>query len=335
MAISINWPTRVIYVPKNDLVLVSGSLYELDVNTFRLALKDLEDSEDGQPWPSTHNHNTSVLLSGVTYARSVEIINGYTVEFENGQYTVRCIGANHNLADVKVANSVSLIVGNSAGMVVSAGTSPSDIWNLLAASHNLPGSMGEKLNLAAQSGGGGISGPSNVSLLFVDAGADPVPLVLFSVTGQGTARTSTDGVAEFGLSDGTYQIVSSPTGGVIFPTTEIVVDGDGSFTITGSSMVLPDAPADPELCTVFGYQYLNGVPTEGTRVQIRHEHPVEEDEGLIFEVGPQVADSDADGFWSMELIRGHSYLVTILRSGINNFRIVIPDAGVYNLADLL
>lgn len=118
MAISIDWGTKVIYVPQSFLTLISGSLYELDVDEFRLALKDLEDSEDGMAFPATHNHNTSVTLSGVTYARIVEIINGYTVEFENGNYAVRCVGANHNLADVKVVNSVSLIIGNSAGLIL-------------------------------------------------------------------------------------------------------------------------------------------------------------------------------------------------------------------------
>lgn len=118
MAISIDWPTGVIFVPQADLTFISGVLYELDVNAFRLELKDLEDSEEGMIWLRTHNHNTEVTLSGVTYARTLEIINGYTVEFEDGQYTVRCGGANHNLADVKVANQVSLIIGNSAGLIV-------------------------------------------------------------------------------------------------------------------------------------------------------------------------------------------------------------------------
>jgi len=121
--ISIDWGTRVISVPKTDLTPLGGVLYGLDVDTFRLALKDLEDSDDGMAFPDTHRHNTSITLSGVTYTRFVEIINGYTVEFEDGQYTVVCSGANHNLADVKVPNQVSLIVGNAAGLItVSSGS---------------------------------------------------------------------------------------------------------------------------------------------------------------------------------------------------------------------
>jgi hypothetical protein len=117
MAVSINYLTKVINVPKPFMTLVTPTLYELDVNALRLALKDLEDDPDGMFAVDTHRHNTAVSLSGVTYARIFEVINGYTVEFEDGQYAVKCVGANHNLADVKVLNQVSLIIGNSAGLV--------------------------------------------------------------------------------------------------------------------------------------------------------------------------------------------------------------------------
>lgn len=121
MAISVNWGTKVIFVPQADLTFIGGVLYELDVDTFRLALKSLEDDAEGIVFDDTHRHVTETVLSGVTYARFVEIINGYTVEFQDGQYVVRCAGANHNLADVKVPNQVSLIIGNAAGLVVSGG----------------------------------------------------------------------------------------------------------------------------------------------------------------------------------------------------------------------
>lgn len=120
MAISINHATKVIYIPKDFLTHIAGNLYELDVNELRLALKDFEDNEDWIFLKDTHRHNSEVTISGVTYARTFEIINGYTVTFEDGQYNVRCVGANHNLADVKNLNQVSLIVGNAAGLVAPA-----------------------------------------------------------------------------------------------------------------------------------------------------------------------------------------------------------------------
>lgn len=149
MAISINWGTKVIYVPKSDLTLISGSLYELDVNQFRLDLKNLEDTEEGMAAPTTHNHNKEVTLAGTTYARAVEIINGYTVTFEDGQYTVRCVGANHNIGDVKNVNQVSLIVNNAAGLIVTSGGGSltitdvrNAVWNALQADYLGAGTMG-------------------------------------------------------------------------------------------------------------------------------------------------------------------------------------------------
>lgn len=119
MAISIDWGGRVINVPKADLTLVSGSVYELDVDVFRLALKDLEDGEAGMVFPRTHNHNTEVTVGGVTLARVVEILSPYTVTFEDGQYAVNLVGANSNISDVTNVNQVSIRPQNSAGMIVS------------------------------------------------------------------------------------------------------------------------------------------------------------------------------------------------------------------------
>lgn len=153
MAISVDFSTKVITIPKSFMTMLSATLYELDVNAFRLALKDIEDNE-GIAYLDTHRHNTQVVLAGVTYARTVEIINGYTVTFEDGQYAVKCVGANHNLADVKNLNQVSLIIGNSAGLIGVG--SPSDIanavWDEPASNHNTSGTTGNKLNSAASAG---------------------------------------------------------------------------------------------------------------------------------------------------------------------------------------
>ena len=46
------------------------------------------------------------------------MINGYTIEFENGSYQVNLTGANNNLLDARVQNQVSLNASNSAGAVI-------------------------------------------------------------------------------------------------------------------------------------------------------------------------------------------------------------------------
>jgi len=160
MATSINWATKVISVPQADLTSLGGGIYELDVNAFRLELKALEASEDGMPFDTTNSHNGEVTLAGTTYARSIEIINGYTVTFEDGTYTVKCSGANHNIGDVKNVNSVSLIIGNSAGLITvvsGSGVTPADVssiasavWEETAADHTTTGTTGKTLIKASK-----------------------------------------------------------------------------------------------------------------------------------------------------------------------------------------
>lgn len=146
MALEINWSSKVISIPQNDLQHISGNLYELDVDAFRLALKDAEDSEEGMIFDDTHRHNAEVVLSGVTYARVVEIINGYTISFEdtNSVYAVRCVGANHNLADVtNYDGNVSLIIGNSAGLVKASAEEMGAVFDVQVDEHQLDGSFGK------------------------------------------------------------------------------------------------------------------------------------------------------------------------------------------------
>jgi hypothetical protein len=146
MAITVDWATRIISVPQSYLVNVTGTLYELDTNAFRLDLKDIEDSEEGAVFPDTHRHNTTVTVAGTTFARTIEIINGYSVEFEDGAYSVRLVGSNNNIFDVQngilVQNQVQVIAQNSAGLIevaTGAGPTPTQVatavWNELVASH--------------------------------------------------------------------------------------------------------------------------------------------------------------------------------------------------------
>lgn len=167
MAISVNHETRVIYVPQADLTELGGNLYELNINTFRLWLKDWEDSEEGIDMPDTHRHNTEVSLGGVTIARTVEIINGYTITFENGVYGIRLVGANSNIADVTNINSVSVRTSNSAGL-----TSPSTPEEIAAAimAAAVEGSLDfqETVRLMAATLLGKVSGAGTTEITFRD-----------------------------------------------------------------------------------------------------------------------------------------------------------------------
>lgn len=174
MAISVNWVTGVIFIPKSYMPIIQPvpEVRSLDVDLFRHDLKDLEASIEGMLYPRTHDHNTQVTISGVAYARAFVIIDPYTVEFEDDQYEVRPSGANHNLVDVRVQNQVSLTTQNSAGLqIVSGGgvaiadvqagltaqgytvvraplldnldAAVTSVWDEPVAGHAAPGSFGE------------------------------------------------------------------------------------------------------------------------------------------------------------------------------------------------
>ena len=131
MAISINWGTKVINVPRADMLLVQATpveIRQLNLDTFRIELKDIEDSTLGMTQLDTHQHNTSVTVGGVVLSRVVELINGYTVTFEDGQYAVNLVGANSNVGDVVNVNQVSVRSSNSAGL--------QDLSTLLSAAYN-------------------------------------------------------------------------------------------------------------------------------------------------------------------------------------------------------
>ncbi|MCK4261105.1 MAG: hypothetical protein KAX49_19170 [Halanaerobiales bacterium] len=88
------------------------------MNVFRLATKDLEDSETGSAFPDITQQNPPVTISGAILARVVEIINGYTISFEELDYSYRveATNANTNIGDVQNVSNVSLSTSNSAGL---------------------------------------------------------------------------------------------------------------------------------------------------------------------------------------------------------------------------
>lgn len=120
--IYIDWSTKIIHVPVTVLELIQETptkVYQLDLNALRLRLKELEQSVLGMAFPITHNNNSELSVGGVTLARAIEILEPYTITFEDGQYAVNLIGANSNVGDRVNVNQVSVRSANSAGLVTS------------------------------------------------------------------------------------------------------------------------------------------------------------------------------------------------------------------------
>lgn len=147
MAYSVDWLTKIVTVPQADLTLVSAGVYELDVSAFWAAVHDIQDGE-GMPYVDIMRSSAPVTLSGLDLARVVEVINGYRVEFEDGNYQVNLTGANNNILDARVQNQVSINANNSAGLI------QPDITDQLAAA--LQSALGTV-------GTGGVGGPTEIT----------------------------------------------------------------------------------------------------------------------------------------------------------------------------
>jgi hypothetical protein len=155
MAYTFDYATKIISVPQADLTPVTGSLYELDTNVFRQTLQDEQDSEDGMAHNDMVLHNTEVTVAGTTFARTIEMINSYSVEFTpDAQFSVRLVGSNNNIFDVEngilVQNQVQLISNNSGGLIVTeaGGGGPTEasiadaVWNEATSGHTTPATFG-------------------------------------------------------------------------------------------------------------------------------------------------------------------------------------------------
>jgi len=151
MAITVDWGAKIINVPKADTAVVSAGppeIRSLSVDVLRLALKALEASVEGQVFDDTHEHNTEVLLSGLLYARVVRIINGYTLTFEPGAYTVVLTSANHNIADVQNQNGVGIVTQNSAGLINNSTELAEILLSTILSTYTAPGTFGHSALLA-------------------------------------------------------------------------------------------------------------------------------------------------------------------------------------------
>ncbi len=131
MAYTVDWTARRITVPRDDLTLVQSAgpdtlaVYELDLDEFHQEVRRLEASVAGVPNPTIVDYTPPASVdSATTLASVVRVIHDYRVEFDDspGRYQVRLIGGNSNIHDtpVLVPNGVSVVPGNSAGLVSAA-----------------------------------------------------------------------------------------------------------------------------------------------------------------------------------------------------------------------
>jgi hypothetical protein len=121
MAITLDAATLVFSIPQADLTLVTGTLYDADTDALRQEMMALLASEPYAYLPDPYAHAVEVTVAGVTYARTLVTIGGYSYTFTpNSQWTARLVGSNNDFFDVENSilnqNQVQVIPTNSAGL---------------------------------------------------------------------------------------------------------------------------------------------------------------------------------------------------------------------------
>jgi len=126
----IDWGNKIINIYKSDMVQIQATpseIWQLDIPEFKKILGDNLDDELGMSYPNIFNHYPEVTVGGTTLAKVIEILEPYTVTFEDGQYAVNLVGANSNIGDRVNVNQVSVRSSNSAGMQVYYSNTPANI----------------------------------------------------------------------------------------------------------------------------------------------------------------------------------------------------------------
>lgn len=117
MAYSVDWVAKIITIPQGDLTFVSGNNYSLSMVDAHEELRRLEWAfADGLWAPQILNFFETVTLSGIPKSPSIEVINGYTLDFTGSNYNVILSDYDNNFVDVYIpSNGISILGNNSVG----------------------------------------------------------------------------------------------------------------------------------------------------------------------------------------------------------------------------
>jgi len=191
MAVSVNWITGEIFVPRADMpiIQVSPEVRQLDTAQFWLDLKDLEATVDGIPWPDTQQNFPSYTISGFTYAQAFLIIDPYFVTFEDGQYAVALAGTNNNILDKATSNQVSILSQNSGGLIEGSITL-ADLENIVMENGE---TLAEQIRLIRANAAGKINQAGDGSYAIRDAADSKDRIVGDDSANGGRDISSTDG----------------------------------------------------------------------------------------------------------------------------------------------
>lgn len=190
------------------------------------------------------------------------------------------------------------------------------------------------LALAPAGGGGsGLSGPSSVTLTFVDASNNPVPNVEFTLVGVGSGRANSSGVATFGAQNGSYTVAAAVSGGtILFTNAALTVNGTTARTITGNAISFTIAP--PGSTTVYLTTLdQTGTAKSGVVIQFQLKSPPANASGDAFDQTIKQVTSDINGLVQVALPIGCAFNYGTLKGVWNSD--IVPSTGPYALKDVV
>ncbi len=142
MAYAVDWIGKVITIPTSDLVLVSGTRYQLPMSDFLGEIRRLEAAFDQGLWaPQILEHaNPRLDFVGTNYVGFDEILNSYQIQFTGVATRIDLIGTNNDIVDVLIPTGIAVVPSNSAGLQkvqTGGGLSPTqdqrikDVWDII------------------------------------------------------------------------------------------------------------------------------------------------------------------------------------------------------------
>lgn len=153
MAITVDWPNKIVLIPRGEPTIATlasalPEIWDYDLDLLRKELLLIQESDQGMAFKDIHRHTQPFVIGTIELARVISIINGFVIEFEDGQYQVNLAGANTDIHLNRVANQVSVTPQNSAGLVTTSSSIElisGAVWDKTTSTGFAPGTMGSTM----------------------------------------------------------------------------------------------------------------------------------------------------------------------------------------------
>ncbi len=145
-------------------------------------------------------------------------------------------------------------------------------------------------------------------------------------------RADLGGETVFSLDAATYSLhVSLP--GFESLVQNLVVSANTSQNIDVTPIAV-GTPSAPDLCRVYGYEYLNGTAVEGRVVLANLQDTPQSSGTVLLEQVTAQTETDSDGYWYLDLVIGKNYKIKLAGAGVQQV-ITVPDTVSVNIVDLI